>query len=168
MSTATHEWRPRAGARPGPRIVWRLYRRAYGVGLDGAGGRFAAGRWNHKGKPIVYTAGSASLCILERLVHLDPSLLPADLMLARIEIPSGIKAERTGTLPRNWFTLANLAHTRRIGMAWLASGTSAILEVPSAIVPEETNALLNPAHPDSAKFRVTARRQFRFDERLFV
>jgi RES domain-containing protein len=152
-------------------VVYRLYRRALGVGLDGVGGRYRSGRWNVKGRATVYCAGSAALAILERLVQVDPELLPADLMLARIEIPVavGIEAiESFASLPRRWQSLAALSITRRIGSSWLAAKSAAVLRVPSAIVPEESNFLLNPAHPEYPPLAVQARRGFRFDSRLFV
>jgi RES domain-containing protein len=152
-------------------LVYRLYRRALGVGLDGAGGRYRSGRWNVKGAAAVYCAGSAALAILERLVQVDPELLPEDLMLARIEIPVtvGIEAiESLASLPRRWQSLGALLATRRIGSSWLAAKSAAVLRVPSAIVPEQSNFLLNPAHPAHARIDIQARRGFRFDSRLFV
>jgi RES domain-containing protein len=151
-------------------VVWRIHRAAFGVGLDGAGGRAASGRWNVKGAPIVYTAGTASLAILERLVNSDPDLLPSDLRLTQIEIPDDLPVEdlsRRAKLPARWRAV-NLALTRRIGMQWLASNHGAVLRVPSAIVPEESNFLLNPAHRTHPLIRARKSRPFRFDDRLFV
>jgi RES domain-containing protein len=152
-------------------VVWRIHRAAFGVGLDGAGGRAGSGRWNMKGAPIVYTAGAASLAILERLVNTDPDLLPSDLRLTRIEVPDTVPVEDLSgraKLPARWRTLANLVLTRRIGMQWLAANDSAVLRVPSAIVPEESNFLLNPAHLAYPLIRARNSRPFRFDVRLFV
>jgi RES domain-containing protein len=152
-------------------VVWRIHRAAYGVGLDGAGGRAGSGRWNVKGAPLVYTAGAASLAILERLVNSDPDLLPSDLRLTQIEIPDDVPVEdwsRRAKLPTRWRAPANMALTRRIGMQWLASNDSAVLRVPSAIVPEESNFLLNPAHSAHPLIRARRSRPFRFDARLFM
>lgn len=152
-------------------VVWRIHRAAYGVGLDGAGGRAASGRWNVKGAPIVYTAGAASLCILERLVNTDPDLLPPDLRLTRIEIPDDVPVadlSRRAKLPARWRVPANTALTRTIGMQWLVSNDSAVLRVPSAIVPEESNFLLNPAHVAHPLIRARKSRAFRFDDRVFL
>jgi len=152
-------------------IVWRIHRRAYGVGLDGVGGRAASGRWNTRGPPIVYTAGTAALAVLERLVNIDPDLLPSDLVLTRIEIAEDVRVEDVRSrakLPRRWHLMSHISLTRQFGMSWLSSLSSAVLQVPSAIVPEEDNFLLNPSHPDHARIRAKGSRGFRFDLRLFA
>src|ERR1700757_3000921 len=66
--------------------LWRLYREAHGPGTDGVGGHYAAGRWHHQGRRVTYFSDSPSLCVLEKLIHLDPDLLPDDLRLGRFEI----------------------------------------------------------------------------------
>ena len=151
--------------------VWRIHRAAYGVGLDGTGGRVASGRWSVRGAPIVYTAGTAALAVLERLVNTDPDLLPPDLVLTRIEIPEDIRvgeARARVKLPQRWNSMRHLWLTRQAGMSWLSSLSSAVLQVPSAIVSEESNFLLNPLHPEHPRIRARKSRAFRFDWRLFI
>jgi len=142
--------------------LWRLYRAAHGPGLDGAGGLFAAGRWHARGDLVVYFGGTAAICVLERLAHTDPDLLPADLRLARFEFSGPV--EPYSALPANWEQDENA--TREIGAQWRQAATSSMLAVPSAILPEELNFVLNPKHADAQLLRQTSERPFRFDARL--
>lgn len=147
--------------------LWRLYRARYGPGLDGLGGTLAGGRWHHRGERIVYFGSSAAIVILERLAHTDPDLLPEDLVLARFETPSTVsetRVEDVSSLPANW-THAE-AKTRGIGTKWLRSASSCLLAVPSAIVPEESNFVLNAQHPDASLLKLVRERRFAFDSRL--
>ena len=147
--------------------MWRLYRAAYGPGLDGIGGVFAEGRWHERGARVVYFGASAAIVVLEALAHTDPDLLPDDLQLAYFEFPKvthGITAGEIAALPVNW--IQDETATRRIGARWWAGLLSALLIVPSAIVPEEANYVLNPAHPDAQSLQLVRERPFTFDTRL--
>jgi len=147
--------------------LWRLYRTRHGPGLDGLGGMFASGRWHTQGQRVVYFGGSAAIVVLERLAHTDPDLLPSDLQLARFEFPEPVsetKVEELAALPVNWSR--NEDATRRIGGQWRQRGSSCILAVPSAILPEESNFVLNPEHPDAKRLRLVRARRFTFDPRL--
>jgi len=147
--------------------LWRLYRSRYGPGLDGTGGLMASGRWHARGEPVVYFGGSAAIVVLERLAHIDPDLLPDDLEIACFEVSEAIaeiKAEEIAPLPVAW--IQDETVTRRIGSLWRKQGASCLLTVPSAILPEESNFLLNPQHPDAARLRLVRSRRFHFDPRL--
>lgn len=108
---------------------------------------------------MVYAARDAALAVLEVRVHLDlpPSLLPADFVLAQIDC-GALASDRIDALPVN---------PREIGDSWLASSTTALMEVPSFIVPESSNVLVNPAHVDAQSIRIVSIRPFVFDERLW-
>lgn len=146
-------------------IVWRLARRKHAA-LDGEGARLAAGRWNSWGVPVVYASEHLSLAVLELLVHVDPDLLPHDLAAFQIEIPDDIEIARldAAQLPRGWRT--RIDRCRRVGDAWVADGATAVLALPSAVVVYETNVLINPRHPESARIRVVRSERFQFDPRL--
>jgi RES domain-containing protein len=147
--------------------LWRLYRAQYGPGLDGIGGTFADGRWHNRGELVVYFGGSAAIVVLERLAHTDPDLLPDDLRLALYEFSEPVSAsqiEEYGELPSDWTRDENL--TRAIGRRWRQQSTTCVLGVPSAILPEEFNFVLNPQHPDSKHLRLVRERGFSFDARL--
>jgi RES domain-containing protein len=144
--------------------LWRLYRARHGPGLDGIGGLFADGRWHAQGERVVYLGGSAAIVVLERLAHTDPDLLPNDLRLARFEFSGPVletKVEEFAPLPVNWRQDENA--TRRIGARWQQQGPSCLLAVPSAILPEELNFVLNPEHPGAKRLRLVRERRFTFD-----
>ncbi|MGA2740128.1 MAG: RES family NAD+ phosphorylase [Bryobacteraceae bacterium] len=146
--------------------LWRLYRAQYGPGLDGIGGTFADGRWHTLGERVVYFGGSAAIVVLERMAHTDPDLLPDDLRLALFEFPEPVQETKVefATLPANWNKDENA--TRSIGGRWRQRLSSCLLAVPSAILPEESNFVLNPEHPEAKRLRLVRERPFTFDPRL--
>jgi RES domain-containing protein len=121
---------------------------------------------------VVYAASHLSLAMLERLVHVDPDVIPDRLSAFEIEIPdddASREAVPLDRLPRDWRAEPPAPGTQEIGRAWLADLTRpGVLVVPSAIVPREANYLLNPAHPDAGRWSVVAREPFRFDARLLA
>jgi len=139
--------------------AWRICRRPI-ADLSGEGARLYGGRWNSPGRPVVYAAEAAALAVLEVRVHLDLdwSLLPADYVLMAIELGS--------------LTIESLEEMADdpvgFGDAWLESRRSAVLAVPSVLVPESRNLLLNVAHPESSKATIASIRPFAFDERLWM
>ncbi len=145
--------------------VWRLARRAHAA-LDGEGARLQGGRWNSPGRPLVYSSSHLSLAALEALVHFDLDVVPEDLRAFAIEIPDALAQEQVSAdnLPSGW-TRQEFA-TRALGDEWLAAARTPVLVVPSAIIPEETNVLVNPAHPATPGVAVTASRRFVYDPRL--
>jgi RES domain-containing protein len=116
---------------------------------------------------VVYLGGSAAIVVLERLAHTDPDLLPNDLQLARFEFSGPVsetKVQELATLPANWNQDEKV--TRKIGGQWRQHGSSCLLAVPSAILPEERDFVLNPEHPDAKRLRLVHERLFTFDPRL--
>lgn len=143
-------------------IVWRLCRAPYTV-LDGEGARRSGNRWNSAGLAVNYTAATLSLAALEYLVHVDPDLLPEDLVALKIELPDAdypcIQAEELADPDdENWY--------REKGDSWIRSGASLALIVPSVIIRVENNLLVNPAHPDMERVRVLETWPFHYDARL--
>jgi RES domain-containing protein len=137
-----------------------LYRRAHGNGLDGIGGLYAEGRWHRRGSPIVYFGSNASIVVLERLAHLDPEVLPDDLILG--QFAANVSVERVAAT----VDIHDLAQTQARGEAFVKSGAACVLIVPSIVVPEETNLVLNPLHPEAKSLELVGEREFRFDSRL--
>jgi RES domain-containing protein len=146
--------------------LWRLYRQVHGPGLDGAGGRYAPGRWHSQGKPIVYFGETAAIVVLEKLAHLNPDVLPADLMLGLFEGELSIRDAWSADLKAQIDLADNIEATRAIGDEWLEARTTCVLRVPSIVVPEEFNLVFNPQHPDAAKLSLVRERRFTFDDRL--
>ena len=136
------------------------------VDLSGSGGVRAGGRWHSRGKRIVYLADHPAGAVLEMLVHMDRDLLPATYRLLRVIVPETIAIEAVGAdaLSSDWTNQP--AMTREIGDQWLDRCSSALLQVPSVIVPRARNFLLNPAHPDAAAIVVVEVIHVPFDPRL--
>jgi RES domain-containing protein len=149
--------------------VWRIDRRGRDP-IAGVGGLHSAGRWHPKGFRVSYTSTHLSLAILEKLVHVDPDLIPDGLAAFEIDLPDDQSSQEVlpvDQLPSGWRSEPPLSSTQNIGRAWLTEpGRRAILVVPSAVVPSEHNWLLNPRHPSAKKWKVVAREAFRFDPRL--
>jgi len=148
------------------RIVASRYRdRAY----DGEGARLYGGRWNHPGTAAAYASTHLSLAVLELFVHLDPDTLPGDLVAVPAELPAGIAVEELplGALPAGWRAYPAPETVQELGNAWLRAGTAAALLVPSVVLPEERNVLLNPRHPDFPDLEIGDPRPFAFDPRMW-
>lgn len=138
--------------------------------LTGKGAEVTGGRWNRKGKPVVYCAGTISLAALETAVHIEADDLPMNRFVVCVEVPDDVWAARTvrpaASLPVGWTARPEGKVSLDVGDAWLAGGASALMEVPSVIVNEESNVLINPRHADAAKLRSLKVRPWFFDERL--
>ncbi|MBS0366230.1 MAG: RES domain-containing protein [Proteobacteria bacterium] len=149
--------------------VYRLGKRVYRDRLfSGQGGLYATGRWTPRGRPVVYTSASISLAVLEYTVNYRRrGWVPAS-VLGRAMIPGTVRVETISIekLPANWFAAAPPPQLQVLGGEWLERGQTAVLKVPSAVVIEEWNYLLNPLHMDFAEFRITAPKPFDFDQRV--
>ena len=117
---------------------------------------------------MVYLGGSRALTALELLVHLTtPLSREKSYLLVGVDVPSSeISALPVALLPEAWRRAPPLRETQALGDDWLASNSSLGLWVPSAIVPEELNLLLNPLHPGMRQLRIDEPTPFRFDPRL--
>lgn len=135
--------------------------------LSGLGGVYGAARWHHKGQPILYTGQSRSICVLERFVHEDPVDMPKLKMLT-IHIPDSISIERVTDkqLPKGWDSLPESTVSRDFGSEWLQEGRTAVLQLPSAIVRDEYNFLVNPLHSEAQELQLLATTDFYYDARL--
>lgn len=149
--------------------VWRLCLRQHAT-PDGEGARLFGGRWNPPGTAVVYASATLSLATLEYLVNLDSDLLPEHLVALSADIPSDLEIQPVtiADLPANWQEYPGPDTLCAIGVAWAAIRHTAILSVPSVVIPEERNYLLNPAHPQFAHIRWSEPAPFRFDPRLRV
>jgi RES domain-containing protein len=147
-------------------IVRKLWRISNYADLAGYGGVRFAGRWHSKGRPIVYCAEHPAAALAEFLVHLDREDFPDTFRLLTIEIDEPHAVERLDMdgLPQGWFN--DLPATRGIGDDWLARRSTLLLEVPSVLVPDAWNVLLNPASPEMAQARVIGDVRVPLDPRL--
>ena len=145
--------------------VYRITLTEYSEQLTAPG---TEGRWNSRGKFVIYTAGSIALACLENLVHRNSEGLKSLFSVLSIDIPTTIKIKtiHEAELPKGWLKIHAVSITRRLGNEWLASPGSAVLKVPSAIIAGEYNYLLNPTHPQFKKITILKRQPFEFDNRL--
>jgi RES domain-containing protein len=144
-------------------VLWRISRH---LDLNGLGGLRLPGRWHHVGHPAVYLATSPAAALLEVCVHTSANDIPPSYTLLKVSAADHLAIHRIDErlLPTNWQNQSDL--TRNLGADWLKSNLSLLLEVPSAIVPETTNFLLNPLHPDAAHCVIIASQSYPFDSRL--
>jgi RES domain-containing protein len=149
-------------------IAWRITKRKHArAAFSGGGARLFGGRWNSPGIAMVYTAQSQSLAALEMIAQLDSSQLLASYVLFKVGIDESLITEvEFSQLPRNWRANPAPAKVRAIGDAWVVGRVSAVLRVPSALVPGENNFLLNALHEDFPKLQIGRPLSFRFDPRL--
>jgi RES domain-containing protein len=149
--------------------VYRLTKLRYQNQIfSGLGGLYADGRWTFRGHPVIYTSASISLAVLEyTLNYRRRGWVPAS-VLGRAVIPDEMRIEvvTLADLPLNWSAADSPPQLREIGQRWLDAGAAAVLKVPSAVVVEEWNYVLNPQHLDFRKLILEEPKRFEFDRRL--
>ncbi len=135
--------------------AWRVVKHEFvATAFDGEGARLFGGRWHSLGRAVVYTSASTSLGLLEQMVHAEKGLLPF-----YVTIPVTFDADLVEMidpvkLPTSWQSSPPPYELQRIGDEWVDSMRSCILEVPSVIVPHESNFILNPKHPDFSSLEI--------------
>lgn len=157
----------------GDHQLWRIAKHTQQYRADdlgGGGAKITGGRWNSKGRPVVYAASSIALATLETLAHLGDSIAIRNAFLVRIDIPASVWRARevvqADDLDVTWLAEPPGSTTIGFGDAWIDSVRSPLLLVPSVLVPEEHNVLINPAHPASRRIVAGVTRQFVYDPRL--
>lgn len=131
------------------RTVWRITTRRFATqAFSGEGARLYGGRWNRAGQPVVYTAESRALALLEMLVQDDPLCAHYVLIPAYLSEAVSMETMDSIVLPQDWRTHARRETLQRLGGEWLRQLRSCVLAVPSAVVPAEFNFLINPLHTD--------------------
>jgi RES domain-containing protein len=143
--------------------LWRISRHR---DLSGEGGLRASGRWHFHGHRIVYLAETPAGALLETCVHTSANDIPPSFTLLEIEAPEDVLIEVLAVekLSRDWIDHPEIS--REAGTEWLQSLRSALLKVPSALVPATFNILLNPLHPEAAKMRIEGIYLYPFDPRI--
>lgn len=149
-------------------LLYRLAKTARAADLTGEGAKRAGGRWNYAGVPVVYTAENGSLVVLEVLQYADISDIHSFSMLT-VEVPDDVAIQRISliTLPDDWHQYPHLTHTKEFGQQWIEQEKALLLQVPSAVYPDETNWLINPHHPDAKRIQLVSVKPFVFSDRLF-
>ena len=144
--------------------VYRLVRRERAAdALSGEGARRYGGRWNPPGSAVVYASESRALAVLETFVHLTLEARALAFVLLTLELPGRAQLRRRADArpPRS------LAASQDAGRAWVKDGTTLALVVPSLLVPQEKNNVLNVAHPQFGAVTVAGSEPFSFDDRLW-
>ncbi|HTD41452.1 MAG TPA: RES family NAD+ phosphorylase [Mucilaginibacter sp.] len=150
-------------------IVYRLCRKTYANDLSGRGAEISGGRWNSKGIAALYTSSSRALCAIEIIVHVPAGIIPKDYHMVTIDIPDNIsiKTMEAKDLPAKWNSNPISLSTQRIGNIFFSEQKEMVLKVPSSIIKEEWNYILNPLHKDFKKIKIINAEPFTFDKRLF-
>ncbi len=151
-------------------IVFRLSKAIYASDLSGRGAEISGGRWNSKGTPMLYCSESRALCTVEIAVHIPLNLIPSDYKIISLEVPDRLKTLNLSSkeLPVGWNSIPPIAATREIGDKFVNDGKFIAIRVPSAIIREENNLLINPRHKDFRMLIIKSIEPFDFDKRLFT
>lgn len=149
--------------------LWRITTRKWALDTSCEGARLYGGRWNPIGCPALYAGASIEICALEKFVHLAGAPHPP-LVLVAIDLPDNqglVYRPRMAELPDDWAALPASASTQAFGRRWVESAGALAMLVPSAIIPESVNAVINPRHPAYRDIRLEVVRAFTFDARMF-
>ena len=149
--------------------AWRIVKAKHATtAFSGEGAAKTGGRWNSRGVPAFYASSTQSLAALETLVHLNP---PVSIRYAAFRIQfddARIEEVLLTSLPADWQVEPPPPSTQAMGDVWVREARSAVLEVPSILIPAESNYLLNPAHPDFKHITIGKPVPFAFDPRLLI
>lgn len=149
---------------------WRLVTAKWALDKTCEGARTYGGRWNPAGVAAFYAATTPELCALEKFVHLS-GLLQPPMQLVAVDAPDDLeRAFRPALtdLPKDWGRQPPSAGSQQFGARWLEDARDLIMLVPSVIVPESSNVLINPVHPRYSEIKLMVIREFRFDSRMFL
>lgn len=148
--------------------VYRISKCKYIEDLSGTGAASYSGRWHSKGTHVLYTAQTSSLALLESVVHIA-KIAQRDYCMICLEIPEdNIRRIEQAELPSDWFMNPSPDNLKAFGDHFITNRKFFALQLPSAIMPEEYNFLLNPNHPDFKKVKLLYRRTLPIDERLLT
>lgn len=148
--------------------LWRISQRKFALDSLCADTAQFGGRWNPIGMPALYCGTSIAICTLEKFVHVGASALPP-LVVVAVDIPDNISlyTPTIDELPTGWNALPTSSAAQKFGASWLSTGRELGMSVPSAIITEEKNMVINPRHPDYVHVEFTVVRLFAFDGRMF-
>ncbi len=148
-------------------IVYHIGRTKYANNLTGEGAKLFGGRWNNKMVRCIYTSESRALALLEYTVNININEIPRALSITIIEIPDDkITPVKEANLPGDWKQAPAPSSTKIFGSALLLAAAKPVISIPSIIIPDEFNYLLNPLHPESNKFKVVDVSDFVYDVRI--
>lgn len=149
-------------------VVYRIAKEKYIRDLSGAGARIYGGRWNKKGTGVIYTSESRALATVEFLVHLPLTSIPPHVKIAAFTIsePVPLKEIDRAHLPAGWKDYPAPPELAAIGTKWILDNEAILLRVPSVVIENEYNILINPSHPEMSKISISSIEDFILDDRL--
>lgn len=148
-------------------LLYRIGSTKYADDLTGEGGKMNGGRWNHVGTPCIYSAATRALALLEYTTHAKIHLIPRALSFVTFEIPDhSIKIFTVTQLPGNWRLFPHLKETRDFGTTFLRNNKFLIYQLPSVVIEDEMNFVINPAHPDIRMVNIVEIKDYAYDLRL--
>lgn len=147
-------------------LVYRLGNTEYAHDLTGDGARINGGRWNHLGVPVLYTSQSRALAVLEFSVNVNIERIIRNLSMTIIEIPEDIHEINVNLLPGNWRDYPAPVSTKDFGTQILYRVSHAIIKIPSTVIPQEFNYLINPLHTKSRLCKIKEVIDFVYDIRI--
>jgi len=151
-------------------IVYRISKSKYSNDLVGRGAEKTGGRWNSKGVAMVYTSESRALCTAEIAVHIPLGIMPKDFKLITVEIPDSIKIFELSVndLPKDWNSIPHSGKTQELGDKFIRENKHVVMKVPSAVVQDDFNYLINSNHKDAKNVKIIKLESFVFDQRMFL
>jgi RES domain-containing protein len=150
--------------------LFRLSKSKFSYDLSGKGAELAGGRWNSRGKALIYTGQSRALCTAEIAVHTPLGNIPMDYEIVEITIPDSVivKEIEISDLPFDWKSIPHSHSTQEIGDAFILENEFLVFKVPSVVVQGDFNFLINPAHRRFREVEINSVTKFEFDVRLFL
>jgi RES domain-containing protein len=148
--------------------LFRIVKRKHApAAFSGEGAKLAGGRWNFPGQRVVYCSATLALAALETIVHLGEEGRHLAFVSIAVGVPAAVRTERVTQPPPGWRDEPPGRASMEVGARWLAESRTAVLYMPSVLIPTEQNAILNPEHPDFARLRLGEPQPFSFDPRLW-
>ncbi len=149
--------------------IYRLTKTNYINDLSGEGARLFGGRWNKKGIPLLYFSEHLSLCVLELLTRIDFEFLTSDYSFLEVEVPSSLilTLRKPEGISENWRSNPPISNTQDYGSIWIKNNKTLGLAVPSAVLPFESNILINPNHKQFSEVKIIRKSVLDIDSRVF-
>ena len=149
--------------------IYRIAKTQYLEDLSGEGARLYGGRWNKRGYSMLYFSESLSLAVLEILVHMNFEYLNADFKYLEADIPDVLIKQKLKpeSMESHWRSNPPSLNTQNLGTNWLHSKKSLAMQVPSAVLPQQYNILVNPRHKNISQLKITKTGVLNVDSRVF-
>lgn len=147
--------------------VYRISAADFIDDISGEGSKLSGARWNYKGTAVLYTSSSIALATLEMLVRIPIRFSIPDLVIAHIKVPDdSVFNVEVKSLPRKWNQDPSPDALKKITEKWISNAKFLLMRVPSAVVPQNYNYIINPAHSRFNEVKIIKKEPFTFDKRI--